>query len=124
MTYVIFADDFCRDETGYGLFKIVKETPSRWTFECVAGEHFRCGHVFNYHRTPWLAKWMARNMAVGWIDDPDMFDSVVAAHREMRSAIKSVDGFAENDRKEARELFKQRTHNYRTEAPDEDRMRG
>ena len=123
MKYAVFSDDFCRDETVYGLFKIVRETRTRWYFECVVGNDFNLDgfdgrYVFNYHDDTWLDKNMARKRAVAWIEDVEMFDSVVQAHKDKEAAIKAINKDANDDRTEARDLFTRRIHNYSTEAPE------
>lgn len=126
MKYAIFADDFYRDETAYGLFKIMKETSARWTFEHIAGSNLndsgrgkhQPGHVFNYHNKAWLDKHDARSKAIAWIEDPEMFDDVVQAHKDLEAALKGYSTDYREDCADTRELFSNRIGNYSTEAPE------
>jgi len=114
MKYAVF-----HDNPTYGLFKIARETKTRWYFEHVAGTDYTKGRVFRYHDKPWLHKYGARRKAITWVEDPSMFDSVVEAHKDMTDAINAINAGAHEDIEITRELFKRRIGDYSTEAPND-----
>lgn len=80
-----------RDEPDrYGLYRIMRATPSRFYFGHVAGTNFSdtslfndAGRPFNHHSEAWLDKGIALRRAVAWIADAGCYEAIVERHQEL-----------------------------------------